>query len=72
MVAIPELLVVSQGGSLFGIFESQGGRATPRDPPNSTYDYYYISMYLCLGASIGTKDWQCRIGTSDELCFGYS
>ena len=25
----PELL----GGSLFGIFESQGGCATPRDPP---------------------------------------
>ena len=29
VVAIPELL----GGSLFGIFESQGGHATPRDPP---------------------------------------
>ena len=29
VVAIPELLM----GSLFGIFESQGGRATPRDPP---------------------------------------
>ena len=26
------------GGSLFGIFESQGGRTTPRDPPpNSMY-----------------------------------
>ena len=36
VVAIPEQL----GVYLFGIFESQGGRATPRDPPppNLMYD----------------------------------
>ena len=32
VVAIPELL----GGTLFGIFESQGGRVTPKDPSNFT------------------------------------
>ena len=38
VVAIPELLRGVSGGVLFGIFESQGGRTTPRDPPpNSMY-----------------------------------
>ena len=69
------------GGSLFGIFESQGGRTTPRDPPpNSMYAQNArfstkITNFSPHKNPSGLVGFHCRVrvflGFSSKVGFGF-